>query len=81
MTPALPQEMTRQWDAEKALLERVHRLKEEIERVKIEAAAAVRALPHRTQILRCALPQPRDLIAQHGLPMHMQASCQPGDRA
>ena len=35
------QEMTRQWDAEKALLERVHRLKEELERVKIEAAAAV----------------------------------------
>ena len=34
--------MGRQWEAEKALLERVHRLKEEIERVKIEAAAAVR---------------------------------------
>ena len=34
--------MSRQWDAEKALLERVHRLKEELERVKIEAAAAVR---------------------------------------
>ncbi len=39
---ALPQEMTRQWDAEKGLLDRVHRLKEELERVKIEAAAAVR---------------------------------------
>ena len=35
------QEMTRQWHAEKGLLDRVHRLKEELERVKIEAAAAV----------------------------------------
>ncbi len=34
--------MTRQWDTEKGLLDRVHRLKEELERVKIEAAAAVR---------------------------------------
>lgn len=37
------QELTAQWEFERQLLDRAHRLKEEVERVRLEIAAAERA--------------------------------------